>query len=313
MDPIEIVMAVDPEYVRQLAVALASISANGDDPCRVHVLHDDVSLTDRDRVQRSLSDRVEVVWMDARPAVVDHDLPRVHPRPMFFRLVASELLPPELDRVIYLDADVIVRRPLRELWRTPLGDAPVGAVRDAYHPWMARNTRFHWRDVHVAPESPFFNSGVMLLALAQWRDRDIGARALALLSETSSMFDQCALNIVVEGEWMALPPQWNVQSYHLSGDECLAYASEGRERIDAAIHDPAIVHFTGGTFNRPWQAPCSNPYRDEWLAQLDRTPWNGWRPEPKPAVVRAWGRTQRAFRVLRYGGGTDVKSRPRHE
>jgi lipopolysaccharide biosynthesis glycosyltransferase len=226
---------------------------------------------------------------------------------MYFRLYLSELLPRDLERVVFLDADVIVRRSLRELWGTPLGDAPIGAVRDAYLPWVARNWRFAWRDVDVAPDAPFFNSGVMVVALGSWRDKAIGARAVALLSETSPMFDQCALNIVLQHDWAALDPRWNVQSYHLTGDRCLAFASEGRDRLDEALRDPAIVHFTGGSFNRPWQAPCGNPYRDEWLAYLDCTAWRGWRPDPKPALVRAWGRATRAFHVLRDGGVGDSR------
>ena len=121
------------------------------------------------------------------------------------------------------------------------------------------------------------------------------------------MLDQCALNIVLADDWLPLHPTWNVQSYHLVGDECLAYASEGRERLDEAVADPAIVHFTGGTFNRPWEEPCGNPYRAEWLGYLDRTAWRGWRPEPVPPITRAVRRTQRALRLLRHGGGAEFR------
>jgi lipopolysaccharide biosynthesis glycosyltransferase len=274
----------------------------------VHVLHEDLPGDVRDRVQGSIPDHVRIEWVDARPVVAELELPRKVARPMYFRLVMAELLPTELDRVIYLDADVIVRRSLRDLWQADVGVAPIGAVRDAYLPWMVRNSRFHWRDVGVAPDAPFFNSGVLVVDLERWRAREVGSRALGLLSRESSMFDQCALNVVLEREWSALSPEWNVQSYHFSGDDCLAFASEGRDRLDAALSDPAIVHFTDGTFNRPWEAPCRNPYRDEWLTNLDRTAWRGWRPEPSPALARAWGRMKRALRVMRYGGSGDVRS-----
>jgi lipopolysaccharide biosynthesis glycosyltransferase len=147
----------------------------------------------------------------------------------------------------------------------------------------------------------------MLVSLEQWRDQEVGARAVALLSETSALLDQCALNVVLENAWTALHPTWNVQSYHLTGDDCLAFAGDGRDRIDEALADPAIVHFTGGSFNRPWQAPCRNPYRDEWFECLDRSAWRGWRPKPAPPLARAWGGTKRAARVLRHGGGTEAR------
>lgn len=306
MEAIEIVMATDEAYVRQLAVALASISANCPEPCRVRVLHDGVSAAARDRVHGTTHDHVDVEWIDVHRAVGRHPLPRGDSRATFFRLFLTDVLPDDVGRVVYLDADVIVRRPLRGLWEAPLHDAAIGAVRDAYRPWMVRNDTFNWRAVGVAPDAPFFNSGVMLIDVGRWRAREVGARALALLSEESRMLDQCALNVVEEDDWTALPLVWNVQSYHFFGDECLAFAVEGRERLDAAVSDPAVVHFTGGSFNRPWQAPCGHPFRDEWLTYLDRTSWRGWRPEPARPLVRAWGRTRRALQVLRYGGGRDA-------
>ena len=299
-------MSVDQAYVRQLAVAVASIARTTDDPCRVHVLHDGLPPADRDRVHASLSDLVDIEWIDADTAIRGRPLPMGFPRSMYFRLFLAELLPGDLERALYLDADLIVRRPLGELWAADLGAAPVGAVRDAYRPWIVRNPSIRWRELHVAPEAPFFNSGMMLVSLEQWRDQEVGTRSLALLSERSPLLDQCALNVALENNWAALHPAWNVQSYHLTGDECLAFVGEGRDRIDEALADPAIVHFTGGSFNRPWQAPCGNPYRDEWLACLDRTAWRGWRPEPSPAIARAWGRTKRAARVLRHGGGAEA-------
>jgi lipopolysaccharide biosynthesis glycosyltransferase len=307
MEAIEIVMAVDANYVRQLGVALASISVNTGAPCRVHVLHDGVSADDRERVERSLRDGIQLEWIDARRAGDGMGLPVGKPRATYLRLLFTDLLPDELERVIYLDADVMVLGSLTDLWESDI-DGVVGAVRDAYRPWMVRNTTFQWRAVGVLPDAPFFNSGVMLTDLRRWRTGDVGARALELVRAESSMWDQCALNVVLDGGWTPLHPKWNVQSYHLTGDECLAYATEGRDRLDRALSEPAIVHFTGGSFNRPWQAPCSNPRRDEWLAYLDRTAWRGWRPDPAPVVSRAWGRAQRALRVLRNGGAADLRT-----
>ena len=299
-------MAADQNYLRQLSVALNSLSETADAQCRVHVLQEGIADGDRDRVQASVSEIVQIEWIDLEAELRDRFPAGGPPRAACYRLLLSEVLP-RLPRVIYLDADVIVRRPLTELWSTDLGGAPIAAVRDAYIPWMARDLDLQWRQLDLAPESEFFNSGVMLLSLDAWRNHEIGARAAALLARFSLPTDQDALNILLERNWAALHPTWNVQSYHLSGDASLAFAAEGRERLDVALADPAIVHFTGGTFNRPWQAPCGNPYRDEWLEHLDQTAWSGWRPKPAPRFGRALSRTKRALRVLLYGGSGAVR------
>jgi lipopolysaccharide biosynthesis glycosyltransferase len=132
-------MAADQAYARQLAVALASISRTAERPCRVHVLHDGLLPAVRDRVEVSLSDLVQIQWLDADAAVRGRPLPLPLPRSMYFRLFLSELLPREVERALYLDADLIVRRSLDELWAADLGGAAVGAVRDGYRPWIVRN------------------------------------------------------------------------------------------------------------------------------------------------------------------------------
>src|SRR6478735_4704229 len=183
-------MTVDEHYLRQLAVSTASLAASTDRPCRIHVLHDGVPAEGRDQVRSAIPDLVELEWIDARGAIRGHALPTRRPRAMFLRLFLGELVPDHLERVLYLDTDLIVRRPLTELWTSDLDDAPVAAIRDAYLPWVFRNATIAWRHLGLSPEAPFFNSGVMLVSLERWRDRSIGRRAAALLSERSPMVDQ---------------------------------------------------------------------------------------------------------------------------
>jgi lipopolysaccharide biosynthesis glycosyltransferase len=295
-------MSVDTRFVRQLAVAVCSIARTTDGPCRVHVLHDGLERADREQVEASGSATLGFEWIDVRDAVASAELPVARPASMYTRLFIGEMLDPAIERVIYLDADVVVRRSLGELWSADLGAASLGAVRDAYMPWIVQVETIPWRDLGIPPDTAHFNSGMMVVSMRDWRRREVGSRALGLLSASSGMLDQCALNAVLVDDWQALHPRWNVQSYHLTGAGCLAYASEGAERLDAALADPAIVHFTLGTFNRPWQAPCSNPYRDLWLEHLDRTPWRGWRPRPAPLLSRMRRRAGRAAQVALRGG-----------
>ena len=36
------------------------------------------------------------------------------------------------------------------------------------------------------------------------------------------------------------------------------------------------MHFT--TAVKAWSYECTHPFRDEWFANLDQTPYRGWRP-----------------------------------
>ena len=86
-----------------------------------------------------------------------------------FRILLPDLLPASRTRTIYLDADTLVRRPLGEIWRIDLDNHLLAAVRDAGAPFPAGPSGTDWRSVGLAPDTDYFNSGLMVLPLDRWR------------------------------------------------------------------------------------------------------------------------------------------------
>lgn len=287
--PITVVIAADSNFEKQLAVAIASISRSATREHQVFVLHDGYEPAQIDEISESAAEGIGLHWLDARSGVLDGaQLPTYLPTAALFRLRIGNLLPDEVERVLYIDADVVVRRPLDELWETNLDDCVLGAVRDAVVPWAAAPAGLPWTEVGVAPDTPYFNSGVLVIDVGTWRSERISEHALRLLSRHRFRYaDQCALNTVVAGTWAAVGPQWNLQAGHLAGDGSLAWVTESRDALAIAIQDPSIVHFNStSTFGRPWEHRCVHPYRDLWFELLDTTPWAGWRPtKPSPARI----------------------------
>src|SRR4029077_14814785 len=72
----------------------------------------------------------------------------------------------DLGRVLYLDSDLIVTGPLDELWSTDLVAHPLAAVTNPLYPGMS--TAF-FRVLGLPTETAYFNSGVMLIDLEDWR------------------------------------------------------------------------------------------------------------------------------------------------
>ncbi len=191
-------------------------------------------------------------------------LGRVHPKhlrsghlskPAYFRLLIPRKLQYHTDRVIYLDCDLIVRRPLSVLWDTELEGNIVGAVPDVLEIQLAKRHGIE----------AYFNSGVLLMDLVAWRDEGISERAIDLLTnpETDAPnLDQCALNLVLRGRFCRLNKDWNVQF--------APSRMKGNEQTEA-ISRSAILHYY--TAQKPWQAwypeHAGRPY---WLA-LEASPW----------------------------------------
>jgi lipopolysaccharide biosynthesis glycosyltransferase len=274
------VLAGDSNFAMQLAVALQSLTAShAEEECVAYLLHDGIETSLQAKIQQGLPrSGLEVKWVDARDdAVGSAQRPSFLPPASLFRLRVPSVLPAEIERAIYLDADLIVRKSLRPLWETGLGTDLCAAVQDPVVPWTGAPMGLPWRELGIDPSVPYFNAGVMVVPVARWRDANVERRALDLLgSRLLNYADQCALNAVIGGRWTKLDPKWNLQSGHLLY-KSFGWVVEPTLSMDAALVDPAVVHYTNAKY-RPWQWRCDHPFRDDWLRLLQRTAWAGWTP-----------------------------------
>jgi lipopolysaccharide biosynthesis glycosyltransferase len=156
---------------------------------------------------------------------------------VYARLLIDRLVGPDVDRVLYLDCDVLVWDDVATLFETDLGAYPIAAVRDTLGAFIARG-----RDLRVNADlfdtaDSYFNAGVVLIDVARWREADIVGRMEQFLAQGVMQriyYDQDLLNLVFKNRWLALPWRWNTID-----------ARHSHESVDAAI-----LHYTGKT--KPW-------------------------------------------------------------
>jgi lipopolysaccharide biosynthesis glycosyltransferase len=299
-EQIHVVTSADDNFVLPLAAALRSLAlAHVEDPVLVHVMTDSIDTIDR----QSLSKLVDTEWIDVPAGIATGvRLPSYLGESSAWRLFLADLLPSELNRVIYLDADVLVRRSLRAMWELDLLGNVVGAVRDPIIPWFGAPLGPPWEKLGVAAGAPYFNTGVMLIDLNQWRAANVGRSALDLLHEVQLPHgDQCALNTTLTGSLLRLPPTWNVQAGHLQERKPMAWIVEPAHELAEAMADPNVVHFNTSSFGRPWFSGCTHPFASAWLDALHSAPaWSD--AKPRPAPRRPWKvRLRRAASTLLRG------------
>lgn len=162
-------------------------------------------------------------------------------RAAYLRLMLPELLP-EYARIAYLDCDIAVAIPaLDELLRLDLRGRAVGAVRDTAQ-WRTPSRRPKEMRALGRPSAPYFNSGVMLIDAARWREERIAARCSATGQDPALRTglvrnDQSVINLAVEGRWCEISPVWNWQWTRSS-------------RFFAETAGARLVHFIGP--RKPW-------------------------------------------------------------
>jgi len=299
---IHIVTSADSRFLRPLAVLLRSIErSNPDDAPAVTVLTDAAGA--RDGVE--ITSGLDVGWIGVPEGLgSDIELPSYLAAASLWRLAIPQLLPADLERVIYVDADTLVLKPLRPLWETDLGHCTVGAVRDPVVSWFGSPSGPPWDELGVSADSPYFNAGVMLIDLTAVRRDEVGERCMTRLrGQRLPHADQCALNVALVDAWHRLPPTWNLQCGHFETGGKVVSNIEPRADLQAAISSPSIVHFNTRAYGRPWLDGCTHPFLDAWLSTLDETTYIGWRPEakvvPRRVLHRAvWHRLRGAASVL---------------
>lgn len=189
-------------------------------------------------------------------------------REAWYRILLPELLTAE-SRVLYLDADTIIRRSLMPLWQMPLDGKVLGAICNPLYGFM--NTRF-MAGLGVTTPAEYFNSGVLLIDLDRWRAEGISQQMFRFIKERGSQQswpDQNALNCVLAGRWQRLSPAWNLQNVYY--DLPLKRIPYPPEVVRDARANPAIVHYSAPY--KPWDYLCKHRFQFLYLQHVAATPW----------------------------------------
>src|SRR5699024_8863395 len=114
----------------------------------------------------------------------------------------------DYEKVLYIDCDVLVLDDVSKLYDTDIGEKVIGAIIDPGQALVLGR-------LGVETEDYYFNSGLMLINLANWRKANITEKTLAFLEEEEDKIiyhDQDALNAIVYEKWFPLHPKWNLQT-----------------------------------------------------------------------------------------------------
>ncbi len=217
---IPIFFACNNKYVPYLDVAIISLisHASKENDYIITVLKNDISEESQEILKKHAAENVKIEFFDVKELLepVKDKLPE-----MFYFSVAAyfrlfiETAFPQYDKAIYLDSDVILLKDIAELYDTELGDYLVAA---AYEQNTDRSPMFtnYVENIIGIPYYTYFNSGVMVMNLKEFRNYKVQDRFIDML--TTYNFDSLApdqeyLNVICHGRVKRLPTGWNKHSF----------------------------------------------------------------------------------------------------
>ena len=153
---------------------------------------------------------------------------------LYLRLLMGRMLPEAVDRVIYLDSDIVVIDSLAPLWSLDLAGCTIAGMKDE----KAMRSEMRRGFAGTSP-AKYLNSGVLLIDLAKWRENDCEKRLIDVIGrhERLAHYDQSAINLVLSDEAMTISTRWNFMPTTV-WDE------------DHVPEQPVVIHYAGTC--KPW-------------------------------------------------------------
>lgn len=221
----------DGHYSVWVGTVMQSILEHTDSRICFHILHDEtLSIENKyklKKVARSGFSIVEFHKIDENDfSVVKNQMSRFTIGAMF-RCSLPELLP-DLNRIIYLDADLFVNRDIKELWDVDVREYYLAGVADegvAVH--------YHPRILNKYPEikkESYFNLGVLYMNLKKLREfGNLKKLVVDFLIENpeADLPDQDALNVLFHNKVLYLDGNWNQFVY--------LHRKDNVEKLDKAV------------------------------------------------------------------------------
>ena len=165
----------------------------------------------------------------------------------YYRLKIASILK-NIDRIIYLDCDIVVNSSLYELFNVELTTECFAGVND-----INKN--------QIKENPTYINGGVLVMDLKNMREQNLEEKFLLYTKENIDKItcgDQEIINEVCKGNIKIVDDKYNVQISDFMNRSCFT-------------KNPVIIHYIAK--NKPWKNISLCYYKEYYLKYLQLTPW----------------------------------------
>lgn len=271
---INIVFASDNNYAQHTAVAMASVLVNTKVPQKIqfYLIDDEIQPENKEKITKTvqnLGGNIEFIKIKnskLEDCYVSGELSRAS----YFRLDIANILDESIEKIIYLDCDLLVYDDIEKMWQLDMGGKPVAATCDLGIMASARVRKQKNKFIGLPFDVPYFNAGVLMMDLKKWRDGNYAEAIIALATQNKyPNHDQDALNKFFMNNWQEIPLRWDVIPPVFNLFLKIVTKPDLRQKAIEAKLNPAIFHYAGGY--KPWEYEIHNGFNDKYYEYLKLT------------------------------------------
>jgi lipopolysaccharide biosynthesis glycosyltransferase len=263
---IHLVLTSDNNYAQHLGVAMVSVLKNSPqaDKLVFHIIENGISQENKEKIL-SLKDKyktnINIYNLDNSKL---KDCPTINHlnQAAYLRLFIPEILPKDIEKVIYLDSDIICLGNLEELYNQNLNNRPLGAIKDIYENRAIK--QFFYRGL-----KSYFNSGIILIDLNKWRKSEVTKKTLNLIFKYKKKLkyaDQDILNYLFKNNWQLLDNKFNYQFLD---------KKDFSIKKDKIPKNTIVLHYISN--KKPWTYMYLSNTKKYYLKYLKISPWSNYK------------------------------------
>jgi len=248
-----LLFSINKSCIRLLQNCISSICKNGgSEKYNAYILHKDLTDDDKEYLQSTLPQIVSLEFIEVpEDMFMDFPTTKRYPEQIYFRLAAPYLLPKHLDRILYLDVDIVVINSLLPLYQSDFEENWfMGCTNTKVFLTKLNQIRL---GIDVEKDVPYINTGVLMMNLPLLREKvkleDI--RGFAEKRKNLLILPDQDILTALYGEHVKLLDNL---VYNLS-DRTIARhnAHPQKEKIDIewVRKNSVIIHYFGR--NKPWK------------------------------------------------------------
>ncbi len=255
-----LLVTLDENYIEQMKVLMTSIYINNPKEIfNVYLIHSGIDDEKLDDLESNLSKfsykffpikAEDGLFSSAR--VTDR-----YPKEMYYRLLAGELLPENLDKIIYIDPDILVINSLKEIWEMDISGFLFAAASHTGKTDMANNVN----KIRLGTDTDYYNSGFLLINLKNAREEIVPEEIFAYADRNYKNLllpDQDILNAMYGDK--VLPLKDSIYNYDARNYSSYLLRSKGEEDLEWVMENTVVLHFCGR------DKPRKNNHRTKFTA-----------------------------------------------
>ena len=286
---LNVIFSSDDNYAQHMGVAIYSLLQNNQlfKRIMIYIIDNEISEDNKKYVLNIISqfENAKLEWVDFNNWKNKLSLKMGKwsiSISSYARLFIGSMLGTDVDRILYLDCDMLILESLYDLWNSDMQGNTIAAVQDT----IGDSTK---KSVGVIESRKYFNAGMLLIDLDRWRYLEMEKKCLQFIDEKKgnvTHHDQGVLNGIVNGKFKRLPLEYNLMTIHYIWpiNKIIKYYGESSQfysekEISLAKENPIIIHFTPSFTTRPWVENCKHPQRNIYWQYLEKTPWKGKKAE----------------------------------